>query len=204
MVRYFKFKNRYMPRNIRDKETGKFRANSFLKKDIPRQPVFKTGFTLVELLVAMGLFLILLGIATGGFVKALRSQKEIVNLMEVNDNVSLILEQMAREIRTGFDFSKPFDAELRFINANDVVVFYRLNNGVIEKGIGDVPATIYKQITADNVKINNFNITLLGNEPNDNFPPRITISLSVSPKSGYFKDAPVVKIQTTISSRILE
>ena len=39
----------------------------------------------------------------------------------------------------------------------------------------------YKKLTADNVKINYFNIVLSGNDSGDNLQPRITISLSVSP-----------------------
>ena len=162
------------------------------------------GFTIVELLVAMGLFVILIGIATGGFIRALRTQRLIVALMAANDNVNLTLEQMAREIRTGYNFSKISDTELQFVNANNIVVFYRLNEGAIERGTEDVfLQRTYRKITADNVKIIGFNINLLGNNPGDGYPPRITISLSVGIPNKYFENVST-NIQTTISARVLD
>ena len=62
------------------------------------------GFTLVELLVAMALFSILMAIAAGGFVRALRSEREVSAMMAAESNVKLALEQMAREMRTGYLF----------------------------------------------------------------------------------------------------
>ena len=162
------------------------------------------GFTLVELLVSMTLFLVLIGIATGGFIRALRSQRAIVELMVVNDNTVLTLEQMAREIRTGYNFSKISESELQFVNADNIVVFYRLSGGVIERGTEDVFVhRTYKKITADNIRVVNFNVALFGNSPGDGFPPRITISISVTGKSKYLENFST-NIQTTISARMLD
>lgn len=165
---------------------------------------FKKGFTLVELLVAMSLFLVLIGIATGGFIRVLRTQRAIPELMAVNDNAVLTLEQMAREIRTGYNFSKISENELQFVNANNIVVFYRLNEGAIERGTEDpFLRRTYKKITADNIRVLNFNISLLGDSAGDGFPPRITITLSVTGKSKYLETIST-NIQTTISSRVLD
>ena len=165
------------------------------------------GFTLVELLVAMGLFVVLIGIATGGFIRALRTQRLMVALMAANDNVNLALEQMVREIRTGYQFSKISDTEfteLKFVNADGIVVFYRLKNGFIERGTSDAFGQVtYKKITADNVKITNFKINLYGNNDGDGYPPRITISLSVGINNKYFENVSI-NVQTTISSRVLD
>ncbi|MEK7193915.1 MAG: prepilin-type N-terminal cleavage/methylation domain-containing protein [Patescibacteria group bacterium] len=165
-----------------------------------------TGFTLIELLVAMMLFIILLSIAVGGFIRALRTQRAIVALMEANDNVSFALEQMAREIRVGYHFTKLSDSELQFVNAQNLVIWYRLNDGTIERGVES--ATLqrtYKKITADSVKISNFNIALFGAEDGDGFPPRITISLSVNIRGAGLEKLNIsTNVQTTVSSRILD
>jgi len=63
-----------------------------------------SGFTLVELLVAIGVFSILVAIGVGGFAHALRTQREVASLIAAQSNASLALEQMTREIRTGFLF----------------------------------------------------------------------------------------------------
>jgi prepilin-type N-terminal cleavage/methylation domain-containing protein len=157
------------------------------------------GFTLIELLVAMTLFLVLIGIATGGFIRVLRTQRATVDLMSVNDNAVLTMEQIARETRTGSEFSV-VGGKLRFINANGLVIYYQLNGDAIERGIGDEPGTVYKKITADNVKILAFNVETLDN---GDYPPRITVSMSVTGSNPYLADFSI-NLQTTISSRVQE
>lgn len=163
------------------------------------------AFTIVELLVAMGLFVVLIGISTGGFIKALQTQKAIVGLMEANDNANLALEQMAREIRTGYNFSKISDTELQFVNQRNEVVWYRLNEEAVERGTekeGVVSQRIYKKITADNVKIADFSIVVLDKTISGYYQPRITISLSVGPTGRYLENI-LTNFQTTISARTL-
>lgn len=62
------------------------------------------GFTLVESLVAASIFLLLTSIAVGAFVQALKSQRALVALMSLSSNAGTALEQMARELRTGYGF----------------------------------------------------------------------------------------------------
>ncbi|MEK7496087.1 MAG: prepilin-type N-terminal cleavage/methylation domain-containing protein [Patescibacteria group bacterium] len=176
-----------------------------LKTQNSKLKTFK-GFTIVELLVAMGLFVVLIGISTGGFIKALQTQKAIISLMEANDNAGLALEQIAREIRTGYNFSKISDTELQFVNQRNQVIWYRLNEEAIERGTekeGVVSQRIYKKITADNVKIKSFKVALFGSGVGDGYPPRITISLSVGPTGRYLENI-LTNIQTTISARTLD
>lgn len=163
------------------------------------------AFTIIELLVAMTLFLVLMAIAAGSFVKAMRTQRAIVALMAVNDNASLTLEQMAREMRTSYHFEKISGTEIRFVNANNEVAHYRLNNnGAIERGVeNQFGLTNYEKITADNVKVTNFHFELLGETYGDGKQPRITIALSVT-SSNNFLGGVSTNIQTTVSSRILE
>ncbi len=162
------------------------------------------AFTVIELLVAMGLFIILMGIAAGSFIRAMRTQRAIVALMAANDNASLTLEQMAREIRTGSNFIKLSETELRFDNAYTVPVVYRLEGGAVERGTTDINfITTYKKITADNVKVNNFVIKLFGQNPGDGYPPRITISISATGINSFLEGVST-NIQTTISARILD
>jgi len=162
------------------------------------------GFTIIELMVAMTLFLVLIGIAIGGFINALRTQRAIVELMAANDNASLTMEQIAREMRTGYYFVKISDTELKFVNAYNVTVFYRLNEETIERGTQDIfLQTKYKKITADNLRVAGFRIDLLGADAGDGYPPRITISLSITGRSKYLQNTSV-NIQTTVSSRLMD
>ena len=164
----------------------------------------KKGFTIVEIMVAMALFVILISIASGGFIRALRSQRTMVGLMAANDNASMTLEQMSREMRFGKNFIEVSENEFQFTNSKNKIVHYRLNEEVIERGIEDEFSQVdYKKITADNVKINDFKIVLDGQDPNDGKQPRITIGLSVSAKGKQFEGFST-NIQTTISSRVID
>jgi prepilin-type N-terminal cleavage/methylation domain-containing protein len=64
----------------------------------------KKGFTLIEMLVTVGLFAIIITIAVGGFTNAERTQRQVSSLISAQSNVSLALEQMSRDIRTGYYF----------------------------------------------------------------------------------------------------
>jgi len=62
------------------------------------------GFTLIESLVSVGIFSVVVSIAAGGFVQALQTQRQLEGLISANSNAGLVIEQMAREIRTGRAF----------------------------------------------------------------------------------------------------
>lgn len=169
-------------------------------QDAPR-----SGFTLVELLVAMGIFSVVVTIAVGGFTVALRSQRQAAGLLAANSNVSITIEQMAREIRTGYNFCTLQNcllSELTFKNARGEDVTYRLNNGAIErKAVPAGGSAEFQKITADNVLIRHLEFYLNGREAGDGLQPRITIALGVSsPEIGI--SGSVVNLQTTVSSRL--
>jgi prepilin-type N-terminal cleavage/methylation domain-containing protein len=161
---------------------------------------FKKGFTMVELLVAMGIFLIVVTVSSVIFVNSLKSQRLLTALMAVNDNAVLSLEQMTREIRTGTNFSGS-DSELIFVNAKGESAVYRLDaaKNVLEKGVNGV----FSAITADNVEVKTFRAILRGHNPGDGEPPRITVSLRVSGKLKDLREI-ITNLQTTVSARNID
>lgn len=70
----------------------------------------KQGFTLLELLVAIAVFSIIVSIAVGGFVNALHTQREVAALIAAESNAGTSLEQIVREVRTGYLFCHVNDA----------------------------------------------------------------------------------------------
>ncbi len=191
------------------------------KQKTESQMVKKAGFTLVELLIAIGLFSTIVTIGVGGFARALRTQRQATALLAANSNISLSLEQMAREIRTGYDFcvngsstdcgapipdtSNSFRT-LVFNNAQKQMVTYcyAATSGIgrIERGLGNGSGCgNYQAITADNVNIRYLTFVLSGNMPTDSYPPRITILAGVSPRESALSST-TINIQTTVSSRV--
>ena len=159
------------------------------------------GFTLIELLVAVSLFAIAVAIAAGGFVRALRTQRQLIALISANSSASLAVEQMAREIRTGTTFDCSGVAgtcgELTFTNAQGEQVHYYAQDGVLERQTGALGTP--RPLTPADTQIQNLSFYLLGSAI---FPPRITIVMGVTAKS-YGLEGSVTGIQTTVSSRNL-
>lgn len=158
----------------------------------------RKGFTLIELMTAMTLFLVVMSIISGVFIKSMRTQRMTVALIAANSNAQLTIEQMAREMRTGIFASTPAGTSnsITFVNDDGVTVTYSLDavNGQILKS--GVP------ITADDVKVNNLVFVLYKGAPGNLYPPRITMSLRVSAPGAFGPNQPVINLQTTVSSRV--
>lgn len=163
------------------------------------------GFTLIELLVAISSFIVITSIAVGGFSAALRFQRQSISLMNVNSNVSLVLEQIAREIRTGYNFCQNntyycSSQQISFKNALGQDVVYRFNIDNIEKQVDNHG---FKKIIANNVNVRYLKFIYKGINVGDNKQPKITIFLGVSSKENQISNI-ITNIQTTISPRLLD
>lgn len=173
----------------------------------------REGFTLVESLVAISIFVIVFSVAIGGFVAALRTQRQIQSLISANSNASLIIEQMAREMRTGLGFQTsvsaycPYPAlpcELAFTTGRNESVVYlwdKINGSIVRRnGAGDLIP-----ITAENVAVRYLGFKVLGEctSPTGmpSHGPRVTVVLGVSPKGERGVNDTVTEIQTTVASR---
>lgn len=159
----------------------------------------RSGFTIAELIVAMGIFVILISIATGSFIRVLRAQRTTVALLAANSNASLAMEQMSREIRTGGTFST-VNNELHFTNAKNETVTYRLNSAT-EKLERSTDGITFNELTADNVKVKDLSFVIFTGSIGNVYPPRITMIMRVGAAGTIFTDA-VVNLQTTVSARV--
>ncbi|MDP2741591.1 MAG: type II secretion system protein [bacterium] len=164
------------------------------------------GFTLIELMVSLGIFSVVMLIATDGFIRSLKTERQASAFSFVNSNLSSVIEQMAKEIRTGKNFCAngilcSSSSQLSFVNANNKTVTYCLENSSIKKNIG-VDCSPGQEITGENVSVQYLNFIISGNQNNDGLPPRITILVGASSKnkSASFYN---VNLQTTVSSRII-
>jgi hypothetical protein len=116
--------------------------------------------------------------------------------MAANDNASLTLEQMVREIRTGRQFqSNNRDDRLEFINIRgEPVVYETVGNVILRNG---------QPLTASNVKVNYLLFGLQGEAPEDGLSTRVTINLGVG-AVGRSVSGFVTNLQTTVAARLLD
>lgn len=159
----------------------------------------ESGLTLIELIVALGIFGLVIGMVSGILVLALMSQRRITALRNVEDNIRFATESMAREIRTGKNFNTSGNL-LSFTNANGESIVYRLNNNAIEKS-SDGGST-YMTVSGTEVIIDYLNFYLTGQAAGDGLEPRITITIGATSRVG--NQTGNLRVQTTISERSLQ
>ena len=157
------------------------------------------GLTLIEVIVAIGIFGLVVSMAFGIFVLAIVSQRRIIALRNVEDNIRFTIESMAREVRTGKNFSGGVGS-LSFTNAKSEAVIYRLNGGIVEKSSDG--GTSYLAVTGSEANVNYLDFYLLGQAPGDDLQPRITITMGATSQIG--NQSANLKVQTTISGRFLQ
>lgn len=159
------------------------------------------AFTLVEVLVALTVFVVFIVAITNIFILAQSSQRFLSKYSLVVDNLSFALERMSREIRLGTDFSL-VGGEIRFINAYGQSVVYRLRHYKIERS-EDGGAT-FSPITSENIKVDDLKFILQGQGAGDGKQPRITISVKFASGQGKLSEKYEKVAQTTVSARELQ
>ncbi len=175
----------------------------------------RSGFTLVELIVAMSVFIIAITIAVGAFVRALRTQRIVNHMLSVNSNASLAIEQIAREIRTGYNFGLNNVAlgnciggqeeELEFTNSRANSVFYREEGDAVARMecVGsDCSGKTFQPLTASNIKVDRLCFENTGNLNNHKDPWRLTFFITLGSSDPRLAGQ-VLNFQTTVAARIL-
>ncbi len=128
---------------------------------------YHKGFTLIEMLVAVGLFIVIMTLALGALLTLIAADRRAEDLQSSIDNVSFALDSISRAIRTGSNYhcgypsvtfntikgntqdcSSTGATYFAFIASDDSLVEYQL-------GTNSVPCTaqacsIYQQITPVN------------------------------------------------------
>lgn len=220
---------------------------------IKRKKDDRKGFTLVELLISIALFSVLVSVAVGGFVRALRTERQVSAMMSAESNVSIGLEEMTREMRLGYLFCDEPGSQIGSPIVNSAcsswctvpasspgniepwvcsggIAFYDSteNNGAgaqVEYFLGDsqnayapTSTTLYRldssqnivsgvpepvPVTGDNIKITNLDFVVFGNFENDQWNPRVTISVGAQPNDNTISWS-TADLETTVSARTVD
>ncbi|MFA4890508.1 MAG: type II secretion system protein [Candidatus Paceibacterota bacterium] len=157
------------------------------------------GFTLIEIIVAIGIFTAVITMALATFLNISNIQRKAGALRAINDNLNFALEVMSRDIRTGKSYCPPSlcsASSFAFTNSQAKLIVYQFNGTdySIERSENGEP---FLRLTSPEIKIDNLVFIVPSS-----LQPRVTIILngsSVDLKAGEVK----LNIQTTISQRKL-
>ena len=165
----------------------------------------KAGFSLIEFLVAITLGSVAVMVISGIFVQTLRLQRKAFFIQRVQENISLALEALAKEIRVSTISTSNTNcpvspAQLLTIahpvNGN---LEYSLSGGAIHRRAID--SGVDTTLSSSGISVTRLGFCVSGNSLDDNFQPRITILLSVQNINGV--EIIAIDIQTTVSQRLL-
>jgi prepilin-type N-terminal cleavage/methylation domain-containing protein len=187
-----------------------------------------TGFTLIEMLVALSLFTIVVTIAVGAFLSLIGASKGVQSEQSVMTTLTFVLDSMTREIRTGNNYyctSGNFSSQETYVAGNDcengstgisfveagssitgsgatrIAYYYDSSgDGSILRRVGTGPA---ESIVSEGIAINNAQFFVTGTDRlgagTDTLQPTVTIILEARDDTGA-----TTTLQTTVTQRELD
>jgi len=175
------------------------------------------GFTLLEILVSIAIFMIAIGAITSIFISGIILQRRVLAEQEIFNQVSYALEYMGRAIRMAKkdDISiggvaknclggdkinyetSGTQNELKFRNyKHQCQRFFLQNNQIYEEKYDPNPRSY--PLTSPSLRVTSLRFNVSGERQEDNLQPKITIFLEIERMGRRFQ------FQTTISQRDLD
>lgn len=173
------------------------------------------GFTIIETMIAMTIFLIVIMVGTTAILNAYTVGNKSKGMRSIMDNLSFVMEEMSRNIKTGYDYkcvpngnSLPLDdnpesgddcGALIFKNSEgDVWTYYIESDNKLYKTTPDFTGD---PLLPDGVTITQGGFSVLGAEPppGDSQQPFVIIKLAGT--ITYRKTTTPFSLQTAVSQR---
>lgn len=163
------------------------------------------GYSLIELLVSIGLFSAVVSIMASMFMTSLKGQQKAFTAQNLADNMRYAIEIMSKEIRMGSNFNLVSATDLQFKsnmpNRNGAIVEFSLVGGQIlfDDDINlDPPAT---PITSLNVNVSDLHFVLF---PSGTTQPRIFIGAQAASRGVAQDTSTSINIETVASPRTIQ
>lgn len=153
----------------------------------------RRGFTLIELIVATGLFALVMVLSSGAYLLMIGLSRQAQGIATGIDNLSFAVEAMARDIRTGSayncggigDCPPPSGANsFSFTNTNGASVSYSCSGtlgncsastpGALQETVGTTLSTL----TDPSVSVSSLTFYTVGTAKGDGQQPHVTIIVS--------------------------
>lgn len=163
----------------------------------------------MEVLVAVGIFSVIMVVISGIFTTILTNQSQVLSEQLTVSNTSYAFEYMSRSMRTakkdasgsciseGSNFENPDDnpARIKFLNHDEECVEFALEDGQLRRSdLSGEPA-----FTSERLDVKNLEFKLQGEEQGDQKQPSVTILLRAETGQGV-----PFRAQTTVTQRNLD
>ncbi|MDD3531350.1 MAG: type II secretion system protein [Candidatus Pacebacteria bacterium] len=140
------------------------------------------GFTLIELIVAIGLFALVMLLASGAYLLMIGLNRQAQSIATGIDSLSFAIESMARDMRTGTNYGCGFSGgdcpnggdRFSFTNAGGTDVSYSLSSGAIQLTTGSVTSTL----TDPSVTVSSLTFYVVGTGKNDGQQAHVTVTIA--------------------------
>src|SRR3990167_2239503 len=144
------------------------------------------GFTLIELMVAVSIFIVVMTISMGSIISVFDANRKSRSLKTVLNNLNLAVESMSKEMRFGKNYHcgpgavtipqncPSGDTLMSFLSSDGVQITYRLSNQTIEKQIG---GGVYIAVTAPEIVIDDLVFYTIGAGASDSLQPKVLIKI---------------------------
>ncbi|HPH52350.1 MAG: prepilin-type N-terminal cleavage/methylation domain-containing protein [Candidatus Portnoybacteria bacterium] len=158
----------------------------------------KKAVTLIEFIVAIGIFSIVIVIIMSSFSMAIKAQKRVISIQNIQDNAKFILDFMTKETRMSIidNVTDGISNSLRMTRSSDKTsVVYTFDKG---------------GLTRNNVIMNSSDISVTGSfyisgvVDNDNAQPRVTITMKLKGLGGQTEEEIEINTQATLCQRFLD
>ena len=168
----------------------------------------RSGFSLIELIVATSLFILVTAMASTAILTMLDSVQQNKNSQTVTDELEFIMEDLTRNLRTGTNYfcSNSQDGadnreirdtrdcqnnqpgrSLAFVpqsNASKVVYKFDGNLNLLKRSLVNGVSNSFTTLNSTNIKITDFKIVALGTSLTDNVQPHVVITISATDLQG--------------------
>jgi len=198
------------------------KINTYSKKS-------QSGFTLVEVLVSMSIFITVVGMSVGTLLVLIDANAKAQNLQSVITNLSFALDSMTREIRTGhsyecqstdgglddtnnstndctqqsnFAFTESGSSLTQGLGSNRIA--YRLENETIQRRLGVDSSNNWQSVTAPEITISKLQfVTSYTDTLTDTRSPTVTVFIEGTAGSIVGLDSSFA-LQTTVTQQGLD
>ncbi len=169
------------------------------------------GFTLIELMTALSIFLVVMTVSMGSILGIFDANRKSHTLKAVMTSLNLALEGMSREMRYGRNYhcgatgtiTTPQNCaggatSMSFLDAYNVQVTYRLNGTMLERQEG---TGSFQPVTSPEALIDAFTFYTVGAGTDNLLQPKVLIAVKAHAGTKQRTD---FTLQTLVSQRALD